>query len=100
MYRITLGWGLLLSALVIAFGTHVFRPTAEARRAAEAQAGPRYTVVETEGTNLVVVDNTTNVLYFYTVDPEKEVGADLHLRGSIDLKDVGKAVLKPRKTNK
>ena len=65
---------------------------------AKAAGGfPRYAVVDTEGTNLVVVDNGKNTLYFYTVEPGKECGDDLHLRGSIDLSHVGKAVLKAKK---
>lgn len=57
---------------------------------------PRYTVVDTEGTNLIVTDNQENVLYFYTVDREEKPGAPLKLRGSLNLKDVGKPVLTPK----
>jgi hypothetical protein len=56
--------------------------------------------VDTEGSNLIVVDNATNTLYFYTENPGKEVGDELHMRGSIDLNDVGKPVLKPKKATK
>ncbi|HYV34139.1 MAG TPA: hypothetical protein VE988_00460, partial [Gemmataceae bacterium] len=52
--------------------------------------GPHYTVVETQGHNLLVTDNKTNKLYFYTIDKDKEIGSDLKLRGSIDLNQVGK----------
>jgi hypothetical protein len=101
MNRKTLGWGTALAALVIAFGVLGFRPRTEAQpAAAQAAAGPKYTVVDTEGSNLVVVDNSTNTLYFYTEDPGKEVGDDLHLRGSIDLSEVGKPVIKPKKAAK
>ena len=101
MTRKTFGWGLALTVLVFAFGVFLFRPTAEAQPArAAAAAGPSYTVVDTEGSNLLVVDNATNTMYFYTVDPGKEVGDDLHLRGSLDLKEVGKPVLKPKKAEK
>jgi hypothetical protein len=58
--------------------------------------GPKYTIVDTEGTNLLVVDNATNTLYYYTVDPGKDVGDDLKLRGTVDLNDVGKTVIKPK----
>lgn len=61
-----------------------------------AAGGPRYTIVDTEGTNLLVVDNNANTLYYYTVDPGKVVGDDLKLRGSIDLTEVGKPVIKPK----
>jgi hypothetical protein len=55
----------------------------------------RYTVVHTEATNLIVTDNFKNILYFYTIDEGQEAGADLKLRGSIDLNKVGEATLRP-----
>ena len=68
---------------------------------AKAAGGfPRYTVVDTEGTNLIVTDNQENVLYFYTVDKEEKPGADLKLRGSLNLKDVGKPVLTPKRPSR
>ena len=95
------GWGAALVALVITFGVFALRARTEGRQAAAQTAGgPRYTVVDTEGTNLMVVDNGSNTLYFYTVEPGKEVGDDLHLRGSLDLSEVGKPVLKPKKAAK
>ncbi len=57
---------------------------------------PRYLVIDTEGTNLIVTDNQENVLYFYTVEKEEKPGADLKLRASLNLKDVGKPVLTPK----
>src|SRR5437588_311151 len=57
--------------------------------------GPRYTVVHTEGTNLIVTDNKSNTLYFYTVDPEAKPGADLKLRGRADLNQVGTKTIVP-----
>jgi hypothetical protein len=45
--------------------------------------------VDSAGTNLLVVDNSTSTLCFYTCDPGKEVGDDLHMRGSLDLSQVG-----------
>jgi hypothetical protein len=59
--------------------------------------GPRYTVVDTEASNLIVTDNKSNILYFYTIDKDKEIGADLKLRGSIDLNQVGKDAMKVRR---
>jgi hypothetical protein len=56
----------------------------------------RYTVVDTEAFNLIVVDNQTNTLHYYTVDKDQPPGSDLHLRGSLDLNKVGDATLKPR----
>jgi hypothetical protein len=57
-------------------------------------------VLETDGTNLLVVDNSANTLYFYTLDQGKEVGDDLHLRGSLDLTQVGKPTISPKKVAK
>jgi hypothetical protein len=58
-------------------------------------SGPRYTVVHTEGTNLIVTDNKTNILYFYTIDHDEKPGADLKLRGSANLNQVGKQTIVP-----
>ena len=55
----------------------------------------RFTVVHTEGHNLLVTDNKDNVLYFYTIDENAEIGSDLKLRGKVDLNQVGKEVIKP-----
>jgi hypothetical protein len=60
--------------------------------------GPHYSVVETEAHNLIVTDNKSNTLYFYTIDKDKEVGSELKLRGSIDLNQVGKSTIMPTKT--
>lgn len=56
----------------------------------------RYSVVATEGTNLIVTDNKTNLLYFYVVDRDQEAGAELKLRGTVDLSRVGQAVIRPK----
>ncbi len=80
----------LLAALVV---TLTWQPAHGGR---EAAAGPpRYTVVETEGHNLIVTDNQTSTLYFYTIDKDAKIGSDLKLRGQVDLKQVGKKVIKP-----
>jgi hypothetical protein len=68
---------------------------ARAEREDGSTAGPRYSVIDTEGHNLIVTDNKTNTLYFYTIDRDKEIGSDLKLRGTLDLNQVGKPVLKP-----
>jgi hypothetical protein len=72
-------------------------PTAvgAAREEGAKSVVPAYCVVETEGKNPIVTDNTKNVLYFYTIDPGKKVGDELKLRGSLDLSQVGQPVLKP-----
>jgi hypothetical protein len=93
--------GLLVVALAIGLSATVFRAESAAQPAAQpAAAAPKYTVVETDGTNLLVVDNSSNTLYFYTLDQGKEVGDDLHLRGSLDLTQVGKPTLSPKKAVK
>jgi hypothetical protein len=56
---------------------------------------PRYSVVETEGHNLIVTDNRTNILHFYTIEKDAKVGSELRLRGTVDLKQVGQDVIKP-----
>ena len=55
----------------------------------------RYSVIDTHATNLIVTDNKTNTLYFYTIEKEKEPGAELILRGSIDLNQVGSPMIRP-----
>jgi hypothetical protein len=95
-------------AVVVALGAGIvlgaaLAPTALGRAAPKEQAGagaPRYTVVFTEGTNLCVTDNQTSKLYFYTIDPGKEPGADLKLRAYVDLTQTGKDVIKPTLTRK
>lgn len=97
MKRNVVGWALgALAVVAVVVGLAVSRGGAQG----PAVTAGRYTVVETEGTNLLVVDNVTNMLHFYTVEPGKEVGDDLHLRGSLDLNDVGKPVLKPKRVAK
>lgn len=92
------GWVVAAVAVFGLLGVVMFRTASAQQAAPQAPAsGPKYTVVDTEATNLLVVDNSTNMLHFYTVDEGKEPGADLHLRGSLDLNDVGKPTLKPKK---
>jgi hypothetical protein len=56
--------------------------------------GAHYTVVMTEGHNLLVTDNATNKLYFYTTDKDKPIGTPLKLRASLDLTKVGEEEIK------
>ncbi len=81
----------LAVALVVALS---WQPARAGREAAPAGC-PHYTVVETEGHNLIVTDNQTNMLYFYTIDKDAKIGSELKLRGQIDLTQVGKKVIKP-----
>jgi hypothetical protein len=88
---------LLLGVMVGAFllGSHA--PSAFSRAEQGGPAGfAHYNVVETEGHNLIVTDNLTNTLYFYTIEKEKQIGSELHLRGSLNLTQVGKPVLTPK----
>jgi hypothetical protein len=96
------GTGALLLALVVGLlaGLLIFAhhsaTAGGAAREGEAAGVARYNVVATEGHNLIVTDNKTNLLYFYTIDKDKEIGSDLRLRGSLDLNQVGEPVLKPK----
>jgi hypothetical protein len=56
--------------------------------------GAHYSVVMTEGHNLLVTDNGTNKLYFYTIDKDKPIGSPLKLRASVDLTKVGEEEIK------
>jgi hypothetical protein len=58
-----------------------------------------YTVVNTDGSHIIAVDNKTNTLYFYAIDRDGKIGDELKLRGKVDLNDVGKPVLKPVDVN-
>jgi hypothetical protein len=57
--------------------------------------GALYTVVATDGSHVIVTDNTVNKLYFYAIDKDGKIGDELKLRGSLDLREVGKPSLKP-----
>ena len=93
----TLGWGMAVVVFVIALAVFGLQPRTQAQQgAAQVEAGARYTVVDSDASNLIVVDNRSNTLYFYTEEPGQEVGKDLHLRGSIDLGEVGKPMIRPK----
>jgi hypothetical protein len=91
--------GMLLVVGLVLIGAAVVLTNREPARAAEqgSSTGPHYTVVETQGHNLLVTDNKTNRLYFYTIDKDKEIGSDLKLRGSVDLTQVGQPEIKVTK---
>jgi hypothetical protein len=88
MLALGIGIGLVLQGVPAAHG--------DAVQGDKPAAGPHYSVVETEGHNLIVTDNKTNTLYFYTIDKGAEIGSDLKLRGSLDLTQIGKDTLKPK----
>jgi hypothetical protein len=96
---IGLRWLAAAAALTVGvvLGAALTRPVLGHAQEKDRPAGgaPRYTVVFTEGTNLCVTDNQSSKLYFYTIDTGKEPGADLKLRASVDLTQVGKEVIKP-----
>jgi hypothetical protein len=89
-------WAIALIVLGIGLGLNAFKPAASPAQLGGGQIAGRFTVIDTEGTNLIVTDNTSETLYFYTVDPEKAPGEDLKLRGELSLRDVGKPILKPK----
>jgi hypothetical protein len=89
-----IGLALVAVALVMMNRSH----SAQEERGA-ASSGPRYTVVETQGFNLLVTDNSTNKLYFYATDKEAPVGSPMKLRASLDLSQIGKPELKPTHHN-
>ncbi len=81
-------------AIALVVSTQTQRVRAER---GDAVTPGRFSVVDTEAHNLIVTDNKTNTVYFYTIDKDKEVGSPLKLRGSIDLNQVGKATITPTK---
>jgi hypothetical protein len=85
---------LAAALVVVALITLTRYQPARAERLAEPSSGPRYTVHDTEGHNLIVTDNQNNTLYFYTIDKDKEIGSELKLRGTLDLTQVGKPSIK------
>jgi hypothetical protein len=86
------GASIIAAACLVAV---VLRPTgATAADEKNPPNGSRYTVVESQATNLIVVDNQTNTLYYYTVEKDAQPGEDLKLRGSMDLNQVGKPAIK------
>ena len=93
--------GVLLVGVAVGLLLHqAANGTALAQGKGGMSATPRYTVVETEGHNLIVTDNQKNTLYFYTTNKDEPIGSPLHLRGSLDLAHVGDATLTPHTTKK
>jgi hypothetical protein len=79
----------IAAAALIAVPAIVNRVSAGHDDAAKSAGPAHYTVVMTEGHNLLVTDNATNNLYFYTIDKDKPIGSPLKLRASCDLTKVG-----------
>lgn len=85
------GVALALVAAAAAWLVASTGPSARGRGADETKpaGGPRYTVIETQGFNLLVTDNASNKLYYYATDKDAPVGAPLRLRASLDLSQIG-----------
>ncbi len=83
------GVALLTAALIVVARSQ----PVQAQREAVAGPAPRYTVIETQGFNLLVADNAANKLYFYATDKDVPVGSPLKLRASLDLSKVGQEQL-------
>jgi hypothetical protein len=104
MNRICVRCGGIVLAVGLMVGAMAFMNRAQpafggAEQGDKALSGPHYTVVETEGHNLVVTDNGSNTLYFYTVDKGKAPGSELKLRAKVDLNQVGKPSIMPVDVN-
>jgi hypothetical protein len=83
---------ILAIVLAVAFTTLVTthqKVSAGTRDEPKSAGGAHYSVVMTEGHNLLVTDNGTNKIYFYTIDKDKPIGSPLKLRASVDLTKVG-----------
>jgi hypothetical protein len=94
-------WFLTVAVLITVGALFASRPVPASTPADDAKvtSGAHYTVVETEGHNLVVTDNGSNTLYFYTVDKGKPPGSELKLRAKVDLNQVGKPTIMPSDVN-
>jgi hypothetical protein len=87
---LVIGATLLAAALIVMARSE----PAQAQRGAADGTGPRYTVIETQGFNLLVTDNSANKLYYYATDKDVPVGSPMKLRASLDLSQVGKEEIK------
>jgi hypothetical protein len=94
MKKVRDGISVVALALVLAVGMMALmspRQAAFGRAEGDGKSGgPRYTVIETQGFNLLVTDNAANKLYYYATDKDAPVAAPLKLRASLDLSQVGK----------
>jgi hypothetical protein len=90
--------GGVVALLVLALGAMLASRGVSAqgqdRAGPRASGGPHYTVIETQGFNLLVTDNGANRLYYYATDKDAPVGSPLKLRASLDLTQVGKPEIK------
>jgi hypothetical protein len=100
MKKMLNGWSLVgLVAVVAVTVTLISDRGVKARGGASedvksaSMGGARYTVIETQGYNLLVTDNAANTLYYYATDKDVPVGSPLKLRASLDLSKVGEKEL-------
>ena len=93
-------WNRVLAACLVLLAIAVFvlwnsdSALGQRRQVIAPSGSPHYTVVMTEGHNLLVTDNGTNKLYFYTTDKDKPIGTPLKLRAEVDLSKVGEQEIK------
>jgi hypothetical protein len=86
----------LAAAVLVAGGLLLLNRESVQGQGGKGGAGSSaYSVVSTDGAHLIVTDNTAAKLYFYAIDKEGKIGDELKLRGSVDLRDVGKPSIKP-----
>jgi hypothetical protein len=85
-----LGIVLMVAALI----SMAYSEPVKAQRDGAAGSGSRYTVVETQGFNLLVTDNTANKLYYYATDKDAAIGSPMKLRASLDLTQIGREEIK------
>jgi hypothetical protein len=86
----TLVVALLILALGAVLGSRGVAVQGQNREGPRMTGGARYTVIETQGFNLLVSDNGANQLYYYATDKDAPVGSPLKLRASLDLAQVGR----------
>lgn len=97
MNRIGKGSLLIVLALGVLAGVVIgFNMNTNSANAQGAAAAGSCSVVMTDGTHLIVTDNKTNTLYFYSIEKDAEIGTPLKLRGSANLNDVGKDTIVPK----
>jgi hypothetical protein len=83
-----------VALMVVAVAMMARSQPAQAQRGEAAVSGPRYSVIETQGFNLLVTDNGANKLYYYATDKDTPVGSPMKLRASLDLGQVGRQEIK------
>lgn len=83
-----------IALMVVALIAMVRSEPVQAQRDGAAGSGPRFTVIETQGFNLLVTDNSANKLYYYATDKDAPVGSPMKLRASLELSQVGREEIK------